>query len=241
MAGVGPERQVVHSAAVVVRLRGARHHGHARDRKSPRPAGDDPHRAADELLGPAAGVRDSDRRVRAGSAITWAAWSGCKGLTLLGDVFGRRDRGDRRGLAAEEDAAPRRDAAVRDGAAQLQDAVAADGRLSHGRARLGVCGPGRHGDFRRHDRRLGAGLLSAVRTSAWPPTSPPSGPSCDRRRRPGRVRRTRTTWTTSKPACISGTASWAGPGSGSSRPCGRSAGIGGSAARRSPRFRPAKS
>ena len=42
-----------------------------------------------------------------------------------GDVRGRRRRGDRRGLAAQEDAAPRRDAAVRDGAAELQDAVAA--------------------------------------------------------------------------------------------------------------------
>ena len=58
-----PERQVVHPAAVVGRVRRAGHHGGARDRESPRPAGDDPGRAADELLGPAAGVHAADRRV----------------------------------------------------------------------------------------------------------------------------------------------------------------------------------
>ena len=52
------------------------------DRKPPRPAGDDSHRAADELLGPAARVRDSHRRVRAGRAIPGRP-RGLQGLTLL--------------------------------------------------------------------------------------------------------------------------------------------------------------
>ena len=53
---------------------------------------------------------------------------GLQGLVLLAMYAVGVDRGDRRGLAAEEDAAARRDAAVRDGAAELQDAVAADRR-----------------------------------------------------------------------------------------------------------------
>ena len=42
---------------VVGGLRRAGHHGDARHRESPRSAGDDPRRAADDLLGPAAGLR----------------------------------------------------------------------------------------------------------------------------------------------------------------------------------------
>ena len=88
---------------------------------------------------------------------------GLQGLVLLAMYCDRRGGRDRRGLAAEENAAARRDAAVCDGAAELQDAVASHGDVSHGRARLGVFGAGRHGDLRRDDRHLGAGLLSAER------------------------------------------------------------------------------
>ena len=52
---------------------------------------------------------------------------GLQGLVLLAMYAVGVDRGDRRRLAAEEDAAARRDAAVRDGAAELQDAVAPHG------------------------------------------------------------------------------------------------------------------
>ena len=166
---------------------------------------------------------------------------GLQGLGAAGDVCGRRDRGDRRCLAAEEDAAARRDAAVRDGAAELQDAVAAHGGVSHGRARLGVSGAGRHGDFRGHDRHLGAGLLSAQRRASGGRHRGPARRDCRTMPRRSPSSTSRRTSTTSRPACTSATAFWAGPASGSSRSCGRSAGIGGSAARRSPRSRPAKS
>ena len=145
-------------------------------------------------------------------------------------------------MGAEEDAAPRRDAAVCDGVAELQNAVGSNGCLSHGRTRLGVRCPGGHRDFRGHDRGLGTGLLSAGQTSKWPPKSLPSEPAFKNDPAAlGRVRYTRESRPPVPPACISGTAFWARPGSGSSRPSGRSAGIGGSAARRSRRFRPAKS
>ena len=39
----------------------------------------DPRRAADELLGPAAGLRDPDRRVHSRATATWAASSACRG------------------------------------------------------------------------------------------------------------------------------------------------------------------
>ena len=55
----------VHPAAVELRLRDPRHHGHAHHRQPARPAGDDHDRAADDLLGAAAGVRAADRRLRA--------------------------------------------------------------------------------------------------------------------------------------------------------------------------------
>ena len=59
------ERQIVHSAVVVVRLRHAGHHGDARDREPPRPADDDPGRPADELQRAAAGLYAVDRGVHA--------------------------------------------------------------------------------------------------------------------------------------------------------------------------------
>ena len=67
---------------------------------------------------------------------------GLQGLVLFGDVLRRRDCRDRYRLAAEENAAPRRNAAFRDGAAQLQISVGANGRVPHGRTRLGVFWPG---------------------------------------------------------------------------------------------------
>ena len=124
----------------------------------------------------------------------------------------------------------------------LQDAVAAHRCVSHGRARLGVYGPGRHGDLRGDDRRLGAGLLSAVsEEQVAADIAAQRAQVAERCRRRWPSSTIPKTSTTSQPACISATAFWAGQGSGSSRPCGRSAGIGGSAARRSRRSRPAKS
>ena len=89
------------------------------DREPPRPTDDDPRRAADELLGPAAGVCDSDRRVRAGEALSRAASSALQGLTLLvmysvGVVVAIVVA-----LGAQADDPTRRDAAVCHGAAEL--------------------------------------------------------------------------------------------------------------------------
>ena len=52
----------VHPAVVVVRLRGARDHGDPHDRGREGPADDDPDRAADDVLGAAAGLYAGDRR-----------------------------------------------------------------------------------------------------------------------------------------------------------------------------------
>ena len=54
-------------AALLLRLRGARHHGDAHDSLAAQPARHDPRRAADDLLGAAAGLRAADRRLRAGA------------------------------------------------------------------------------------------------------------------------------------------------------------------------------
>ena len=62
---VGP---LVHSAAVELRVRRARHHGHAHDPESARPLDHDHDRAADDVLGAPAGVRAADRRVHSGAA-----------------------------------------------------------------------------------------------------------------------------------------------------------------------------
>ena len=52
-----PLRARVHSAAVELRLRHSRHHGDAHHPEPARPARDDHDRAADDLLGAAAGLR----------------------------------------------------------------------------------------------------------------------------------------------------------------------------------------
>ena len=141
----------------------------------------------------------------------------------------------------EEDAAARRDAAVRDGAAELQDAVAADRRSIAWRER-GWAFLARAGTvifavtiviwaltyYPRSDERVAADI-AAQRAALQ--DDPPRWPRSTIRRISH----------TSQPACTSGTAFWAAPASGSSRSSGRSAGIGESAARRSPRSRPARS
>ena len=49
MVRVRPERKIVHSAVVVIRLRNSRHHGHAHDREPTRPFDHDSDRPVDEL------------------------------------------------------------------------------------------------------------------------------------------------------------------------------------------------
>ncbi len=63
MSKVGPARQELHPDAQFLRLRHPRHHGHAHHREPQGPAGDHPGRAADELLGAAAGLYAAHRRV----------------------------------------------------------------------------------------------------------------------------------------------------------------------------------
>ena len=83
MVSGGLERQVVHSAVLVVRLRDSGCHGHARDRESARPADDDPRGAVDELLGAAAGVCAVDRRVHSAARLPRRVACACKGSRFL--------------------------------------------------------------------------------------------------------------------------------------------------------------
>ena len=80
MSRMGLSGQVVHPAAVVVRLRDPGRHGDARDREPPRPADDDPGRPADELQRPAAGLHAADRGLHPRPAIVSAGCSipGCR-------------------------------------------------------------------------------------------------------------------------------------------------------------------
>ena len=57
--------------------------GHAGDREPPRPADDDSGGAADELLGPVAGLRAVDRGVHSAAEISGAALLRLQGLTLF--------------------------------------------------------------------------------------------------------------------------------------------------------------
>ena len=72
----------VRGAALVLRLRGAGHHGDAHDPLAAQPPRHDPGRAADDLLGAAAGLRAADRRLRAGD--DGGGPLGLQGLVLLG-------------------------------------------------------------------------------------------------------------------------------------------------------------
>ena len=83
MGRIGLEGRCLRVAAVLLRLRGARHHGDAHDPVAARPARHDPGRAADDLLGAAAGLRAADRRLRARRAACWGPL-GLQGLVLLG-------------------------------------------------------------------------------------------------------------------------------------------------------------
>ena len=100
MAGVGLSGKSFIPLLSSFALRDSRHHGHASDRESPRPVCHDSDRAADELLGPLAGVRDLDRGVCAGAEVPGRSGRPAR-VDAAGHVFDRRDRGDRRGLAAE--------------------------------------------------------------------------------------------------------------------------------------------
>ena len=158
----GPERQVVHSAAVVVRLRDSRRHGHARDREPPRPADDDSGRAADELQRPAAGLHGVDRRVHSREAVCRRPAAVAGGYHAC-HVCRGHCHGGPRGAGAQKDAAARADAAVRDGAAQLQVALAEHRAGSHGGPRLVVCAPRRHADSGGFGHRLGRLVLPPSR------------------------------------------------------------------------------
>ena len=238
MAGVGLSGKVVHSAAVVVRLRRAGHHGDARHRKSPRPPGHDSHRAADELLGPAAGVRDSHRCVRAGPALpgrpsrpagTGAAWrcTPWASIAAIGMAWLLKKtllRGETPPFVMELPSY------------KMPSARTVLYRMGErGWAFLARAGT----------------VIFAVTIVIWALTYYPRERRASRARISPHSERSlqatpthwpsstiRRIWPTSRPACTSDTAFWAAPASGSNRSSGRSAGIGGSAARRSPRSRP---
>ena len=63
MGGVGLSARSFIPLLSSLRLRHSRHHGDAHDRRPARPAGHHPGRAADDLLGAAAGLHAADRRL----------------------------------------------------------------------------------------------------------------------------------------------------------------------------------
>ena len=79
MAQVRPAGQIVHPAALRLRLRGAGHHGHPHHRKQARPHGHHPDRAVHDLLGAPSGLHADHRRVHPRSPV-------------LGHSSGRRPR-----------------------------------------------------------------------------------------------------------------------------------------------------
>ena len=120
MSKVGSARQKLHPDAQLVCLRDPRHHGHAHDRKPQGPAGDDPGRAADELLGAAAGLYAADRRLhsRHQSPRVFQA----RRPDDAGHVSAGHRRGAADGVAVQEDAAEGRNADAHHGTAALQTA-----------------------------------------------------------------------------------------------------------------------
>ena len=90
----GPDRARgarLRGAALVLRVRGAGHHGDAHDPLAAPPPGHDPGRAADDLLGAAAGLRAADRRVRAGDA-RWRASSASRASCCSASTCSARAR-----------------------------------------------------------------------------------------------------------------------------------------------------
>ena len=97
MGRVGLSGRVVHSAAVVLRLRHSRHHGRAHHSQSARPARHHPAGAADDLFGAPAGVRAADRRLHPGAQVRLRQSAGpgavravCRGRAV-GAAGGLRD------------------------------------------------------------------------------------------------------------------------------------------------------
>ncbi len=139
-------------------LRDSRRDGDPRDRKSPRPDGDDSDCPIDELLRPLAGVSAVDLGLCARGDL-----SGRLGLAAraraVRDVLVGSDRRRSLRVAAQEDILPRRDAPLRDGAAVVQVAIPASGVAPGLRSGQGLRDAGRHADLRHVDRGLGGRLF----------------------------------------------------------------------------------
>ena len=176
---VGPR---LHPAAVELRLRDSRHHGDAHDRGSQGPADDDPDRAADDLLGAAAGLyaRSSARSfptavVRPGVGLQglvlfalyrrWASSARCSSRWCCA---GRSTKG----------AAAR----LHDGDAQISDAAPARPRDRPVAARVDLPAPRRHDHLRGDDRALGAAHLSQAARGQPGPTASIRSPGGSPRR-----------------------------------------------------------
>ena len=84
MARIRPAGQDLHPAAFGLRLRGARHHGHAHHRKQARPHRHHPDRAVHDLLGAAAGLHADDRGVHPRTPAARAVSSARRPAALLG-------------------------------------------------------------------------------------------------------------------------------------------------------------
>ena len=94
MGRIGLEGRSLRVAALLLRLRGAGHHGDAHDPVAAQPARHDPGRAAHDLLGAAARLRAADRRLRAGDGAC-SARSGSRAW-CCSPLPARRARGARR-------------------------------------------------------------------------------------------------------------------------------------------------
>ena len=127
-----PVGSLVHPAAVELRVRRARDHGHAHDSESARPLDHDHDRAADDVFGAPAGVRAADRRVHSGAARR--SGHPAAGPRAVRAVRRRDRRGVPRVLRADPlDARAGR--AVADGAARVPLAERASSRARTARAR----------------------------------------------------------------------------------------------------------
>ena len=93
MARVRPAGQIVHPAALGLRLRGAGHHGHAHHRKQARPHRHHPDRALHDLLGAPAGLHLCHRRLHSQHERRSGLFTRTQAAALLGlYVLGFRGR-----------------------------------------------------------------------------------------------------------------------------------------------------
>ena len=159
-----PRGARVRGAPVLVRVRGARHHGDAHDSLAARSPGHDPRRAADDLLRAAARVRAADRRVRARRDGLGAARA--PGPRAARALPARQRVRARDGGAVRAHAAAELGASVLPRAALVSHADGEALALAGVEERVGVRAPRGHDHPHRERGALGAAALPAERPAA---------------------------------------------------------------------------